>query len=328
MYKQVSFSFYDETLSAKDNPHKVGIICIAAGILIALIIGVSASYSAGFIDIPTWAFLAGVSIFSGALMAAIMLCFSVPVFISALGSARTKATITEAAEQEVSVNPLRPGKVTMYTPLLEYDFDGRHYSRASTKSFSSIGPEAGKTITILVNKEHPDRIMFPGKVGFYIFATIIFAIAGIIFALPGIKISQARNIHFSPNVQVSVIEPGTQEGKEFALVALAIGGGFALLFCGIGTGLCIAASNRQNKTRILESGIKHECTITEVRINEGVVINRENPIQRFCTDTDRRIFTVKTKGLPDDYIQGQKIDIYTDPEDPERFVTDFDSLKK
>lgn len=312
-------AIYEEVASTRKNPYKTGIIFVVVGILIFVIGAVTSIFMVGIIKVPDWAFAAGVSIFSGLLTMAIVLCFTIPAIKQAMGSEKIEAKVIGYTEQTVSG---RNGNMRMYAPVVEYTYEGKTYSDVELSSLSSFKPKEGSTRRILVSTKDPTQVMLPRRVWFMVFASIMFTGAATIFAIPGIKMIQARDVQFSDNVVVEVKETGTEDAKKFATLWFWGLTGFALVFGGIGAGVCIHTKKKEEHKKFLESCIKKTVKVTNIEINEKVEINGLNPTKITCSDEYGKTYLYKTTSFRGTYQIGEELEVYVDPEDSEKYYFD------
>ena len=94
----------------------------------------------------------------------------------------------------------------------------------------------------------------------------------------------------------------------------------------LGIIICVVTKKRHVKGKLKETGIKKTAIILDVKINENVEINGENPVKLTCSlDGQTFILKTKTQSQKCKYRMGNIIDIYFDPNNEKKYFADLDS---
>ena len=157
---------------------------------------------------------------------------------------------------------------------------------------------------------------------FCAFMTVVFSAMGVIFAIPGILNITGNGSLMNWDIDEST----TVGGGGIDGPALFILLGFTILFTLIGVIICVVIKKKNGKEKLKEIGIKKEYMITGVSINTNVEINGENPVVVTCY-CEGNSLTLKTKTMfrKFKFHEGDKIDVYFDPQNEKKFFADFDN---
>lgn len=312
------------SVQSKASTYKKGIICIICGIIIGIITVFIQLLLNGIIVLTDEQLITCVSLFAGLLTDAIILCITIPKFHLALHSTKITGSIINIEEYDATYKTssgfLR--HTTIYTPIVEYTIEGEKFSGIKLNTTTSKKPEIGAPISLRISDSNHKDIIDKKQLVFLIFATILFLLMGALFSLPGIIYLANGNFN---NFTVSTAT-STGNSEEYGNISLLIGGGFALFWIILGLILCIKANHKNRKKALTETGIKKACIITYVNVNTNTIINGKNPVKITCKSDDGTLFYAKTTDYPETYSENQAIDVYINPDNPEKYYVDFDSV--
>lgn len=300
----------------KDNPYAAGIGFLVAGGIITLIMVFIVCMGLGIIQMSPEQGLTLVSLFSGGLTLAIILCFTLPIFHRASNAEKVTGKIVDVT---VITHTSNGRRYSYYSPVVEYDYEGKHYKKELASS-STKEPEIGEEINLKVYTKNPNKVLNTKEVVFSAFMTVIFSAMALVFSIPGIL-----NLTGNGNLMNwESAETSTNTAGGLELPALLIGFGLAFLFTLIGIIICVATKKKHGKAQLKETGIKKEYIITEISINTNVEINGENPVVVTCYSNGSSLtLKAKTSSRKFKFHEGDKIDIYFDPNNEKKFFADF-----
>ena len=118
-----------------------------------------------------------------------------------------------------------------------------------------------------------------------------------------------------------------------SMLFLYIFGGIGLLFFVIGLPFLFFAIRKKNdRIRLLETGVQAEGVIKDVVINRQVTVNGRHPYKAECEVTDPatgEIFLYSSESVMKkiDYLVGRKVTVYYDSYDRSRYYVDIDSAE-
>lgn len=118
-----------------------------------------------------------------------------------------------------------------------------------------------------------------------------------------------------------------------SMLFLYIFGGIGLLFFVIGLPFLFFAIRKKNdRIRLLETGVQAEGVIKDVVINRQVTVNGRHPCKAECEVTDPatgEIFLYSSESVMKkiDYLVGRKVTVYYDSYDRSRYYVDIDSVE-
>ena len=300
----------------KDNPYVVGIGFLVAGGIMALILGFLVCLGLGIIQMTEDQVLTLVSLFSGGLTLALILCFTLPIFHRAANADKVPGKIVDI---ETYMHTNNGRRYESYSPVVEYDYEGQHYKRELDSS-STKRPEIGNEINLKLYRKNPNKIVTTKDVVFCAFMTVVFSVMGVIFAIPGIlNLTGNGSLMNWDTAESSTVGGGGIDGPAFLILL-----GFTILFTLIGVIICVVVKKGKGKKNLIETGIKKEYLITGVSINTNVEINGENPvvITCYCEGSSLTLKT-KTHSLKCKFHEGDKINVYFDPENEKKYAADF-----
>lgn len=297
----------------KDNPYVVGIGFLVAGGIMALILVFLVCLGLGIIQMTEEQVLTLVSLFSGGLVLALILCFTLPIFHRAANADKVPGKIVDI---ETYMHTNNGRRYESYSPVVEYDYEGQHYKK-ELASASTKKPEIGNEINLKIYRKNPNKVIVTKEVVFSAFMTVVFSAMAVAFSIPGI-LNLTGNGSLMDLENAEPVEGGIEGPALFILL------GFTILFTLIGVIICVVTKKKNGKERLKETGIKKEYMITEVSINTNVEINGENPVVVTCY-CDGKSLTLKTKtsSRKFKFHEGDKIDIYFDPNNEKKFFADF-----
>lgn len=125
---------------------------------------------------------------------------------------------------------------------------------------------------------------------------------------------------------------GMNTGENLMLF-LYIFGGIGLLFFVVGLPFLFFAIRKKNdRIRLLETGVQAEGIIKDVVINRQVTVNGRHPYKAECEVTDPvtgEIYLYSSESVMKkiDYLTGRKVTVYYDPDDRSRYYVDIDSAE-
>ena len=304
--------------AGKDNPYVVGIGFLVAGGIMALILLFMVCLGLGIIQMTEEQVLTLVSLFSGGLTLALILCFTLPVFHRAANSDKVTGKIVNI---EAYPHIYKGRSYETYSPVVEYDYEGQHYKRELDSS-SSKRPEIGNEINLKLYRKNPNKVVTTKDVVFCAFMTVVFSAMGVIIAIPGILNITGNGSLMNWDIdESSTVGGGGIEWTSFLILF-----GFTFLFTLIGVIICVVIKKKNGKEKLKETGIKKEYMITGVSINTNVEINGENPVVLTCY-CEGNSLTLKTKTMfrKFKFHEGDKIDVYFDPQNEKKYFADFDN---
>ena len=293
----------------QDNPYIFGIACIIASVALALPLLFVLCLQSGIIQMSPKGVIITISMYAGVLTIALVLSMTIPKFKQAANAVKITGKVVDF-KSIINKN----GHV--YYPIVEYEYNGQGYT-VQLDSWSSSQPNLGSEMAIRVNPKKPNKIVTKGELIFCIFALIIFTGAGILFGSIGFIANES-------NTQININTSNTNSGDME--IGLIIWCSFIAFWLLLGIIICVVTKKRQGKQLLKETGIKTTSIIVDVRVNESVEINGENPVKLTCS-ADGKMYTIKTKVTPGKckYRAGQTIDLYFDPNNEKRFLADLDS---
>ena len=300
----------------KDNPYVTGIGFLVAGGIITLIMVFLVCLSLGIIQMTAELVLTLVSLFSGGLTLALILCFTVPVFYRAAHADKVTGKIVDV---ETFTQTSKGRQYYSYSPVVEYDYEGQHYKNELASS-SSKKPEIGIEKNLKIYRKNPNKIITTKDVVFCAFMTVMFSAMGVVFSIPGIlNLTGNGSLMNWDTAESSTVGGGGIDGPAFLILL-----GFTILFTLIGVIICVVAKKGKGKKNLIETGIKKEYLITGVSINTNVEINGENPvvITCYCEGSSLTLKT-KTHSLKCKFHEGDKINVYFDPDNEKKYAADF-----
>ena len=303
MQKQASYGI----TYGKDNPYVFGIACIIAGVALAIPLLFVLCLHSGIIQMSSRGVAISISMYAGLLTIALILAMTIPKFKQAANAVKIQATVVDFKN---IINKHGP----VFYPIVKYEYNGQTYT-IELDSWSSKQPNLGSEMQIRINPNKPDKIVTKGELIFSIFSLIIFTGAGIIFGSIGFLIDGSTS-----QIDTESLNSNSGDMGFFSL----IWGGFIVFWLLLGIIICVVTKKRQGKQLLKETGIKTTSIIVDVRVNESVEINGENPVKLTCS-ADGKMYTIKTKVTPGkcQYRAGQTIDLYFDPNNSKRFFADI-----
>ena len=300
----------------KDNPYVVGIGFLVAGGIMALILVFLVCLGLGIIQMTEDQVLTLVSLFSGGLTLALILCFTLPIFHRAANADKVPGKIVDI---ETYMHTNNGRRYESYSPVVEYDYEGQHYKKELASS-STKKPDIGGEINLKIYRKNPNKVIVTKEVVFSAFMTVVFSAMAVAFSIPGIlNLTGNGSLMNWDTAESSTVGGGGIDGPAFLILL-----GFTILFTLIGIIICVITKKGKGKKNLIETGIKKEYMITEVSINTNVEINGENPvvITCFCEGSSLTLKT-KTHSLKCKFHEGDKINVYFDPENEKKYAADF-----
>ena len=301
------------------NVKRPGALLIGIGLTVALFTGAAIAMAAGVLEFS----FRTMGLISGMVMIGIVIFITVPIFYKAANSTKVIGTVVDFATGEITYTSSSGSRRRQdaYQTIVEYTLNGQTFSRIQIPATSTSKPEVGTPITILVNNNNPTDVMTPKMVRVSVFATVAFFIVALGFVLIGIVAGNGGG-------QTQTIQPGTPEADEFILASSLIGGGLAALFIIIGLIVSIVRASKQSSSALKTTGVKVTCKITDVDLNENVILNGEHPIRITCVEPEGTQRIIKARGNNGDFTIGDEIDIYVNPQKPDKFFADMESVRK
>ena len=296
-----------------------GALLIGIGLVVALFTGVAVAMAAGVLEFS----FRTMGLISGMVMIGIVIFITVPVFYKAKNSTKVIGTVVDFATGEItyrsSSGSLR--RQAAYQMIVEYSLNGQKFSGIKLDATSTKMPEVGTPVNLLVSNNNPMSVMTPKMVRFNAIMAAVFFIVALIFVLIGIFAENGGG-------ETHTIQPGTAEADEYILMASLIGGGLAAIFIIIGLIVSIIRAAKQSSSALKTTGVKVTCKITDVNVNENMIINGEHPIRLTCAEPEGTQRLIKAKGSVGDFTVGDEIDIFVNPQKPDKFYADMESVKK
>ena len=118
-----------------------------------------------------------------------------------------------------------------------------------------------------------------------------------------------------------------------SMLFLYIFGGIGLLFFVIGLPFLFFAIRKKNdRIRLLETGVQAEGVIKDVVINRQVTVNGRHPYKAECEVTDPvtgEQFLYSSDGIMEDirHLNGRRVTVYYDPDDRSNYYVDLDTAE-
>ena len=301
------------------NVKHPGALLIGIGLAVALFTGAAVAMAAGVLEFS----FRTMGLISGMVMIGIVIFITVPVFYKAANSTKVIGTIVDFATGEITYTSSSGSRrrQTAYQMIVEYTLNGQKFSGIKLDATSTKMPEVGTPVNLLVSNSNPMSVMTPKMVRVSVFATVVFFIVALGFVLIGIVAGNGGG-------QTQTIQPGTPEADEFILASSLIGGGLAALFIIIGLIVSIVRATKQSSSALKTTGVKVTCKITDVDVNENVILNGEHPIRVTCVEPEGTQRIIKARGNDGDFAIGDEIDIFVNPQKPEKFFADMESVRK
>jgi hypothetical protein len=302
----------------KINVKRPGALLIGIGLAVALLTGVSVAMATGTLNFS----FRTIGLIAGMVMAGIVLFITVPVFSKAANSTKITGTIIDFETGEVTFRSSSGfrHRQAAYQMIVEYTLNGQKYSGIQIPATSTRKPEVGTPVTLLVSNNNPTDVMTPNMVRLNALITALFLIVSFGFVLIGIFAENGGG-------ETQTIQPGTAEADEYVLMASLVGGGMAALFIIIGLIVSIIRGKKLALQALKTSGVKVACKITDVYVNESVILNGVHPIRITCVEPNGTQRIVKAKGGVGDFNVDGVIDIFVNPLKPEKFYGDIESYR-
>ena len=245
--------------------------------------------------------------FAGLLSIPIFFFWFIPTIVRAKRSVKVTGKIIDIANG-----------LDTYSPRVEYEVSGKKY-KSSPNSWSSVRPAVGSPISIKVDSNNPQKIVTKENLAFSILALCVFSLAGVAFACIGFFANK------NPSFEV----------HEFnaPFMGYLIWIGFSSIFFLIGVARIFStnakAAKAEKNERLKKYGARIYSVVKEVKVNESVILNGENPMVLVC-EGGGRTFTLKTRIPPFEERPkaGSRIIVYVDGSDEKNYFVDLSTLEE